>query len=68
MSGTKKLFEMSQRAAELNAEGNQFDEIVEVISDEWGVLHGTAHAVVESWWEGNIMKNFDWSEEADVGC
>ena len=68
MSGTKKLFEMSQRASELNNDGKQFDEIVDIIADEWGLVHSTADAVVESWWEGKVMRNYNWSEEADVGC
>ena len=68
MSGTKKLFQMSQQAAELNAEGKQFDEIVEIIADEWGLPRHVAHAVVSSWWEGKIMRNFDWSEESTIGC
>ena len=68
MAGTKKLFEMSQRASELNNDGKQFDEIVDIIADEWGLVHSTAYAVVESWWEGKVMKNYNWSEEADVGC
>mgnify|MGYP003315487963 CR=1 FL=1 len=34
MSGTKRLFMMSQRASELNAEGKVFDEIVTIIADD----------------------------------
>ena len=60
MSGTKKLFEMSQRAAELNAEGKQFDEIVDIIADEWGIINTTARAVVDAWWEGKVSRNFNY--------
>ena len=60
MSGTKKLFEMSQRASELNADGKMFDEIVEVIADEWNLNHSLAHSVVKSWWDGNVMRTFSW--------
>ena len=67
MSGTKKLFEMTLRASELNADGKVFDEIVEVIADEWNLNHSLAHSVVKSWWDGKVMQNFDWTEEKSVG-
>ena len=67
MSGTKKLFEMTQRASELNADGMVYDEIVEIIADEWNLKHSLADAIVKSWWDGKIMQNFDWTEEKSVG-
>ena len=67
MSGTKKLFEMTLRASELNAEGKVFDEIVEVLADEWNLNPYLAEAIVKSWWDGKVMQNFDWSEEKSVG-
>jgi hypothetical protein len=67
VSGTKKLFEMTQRASELNADGKVFDEIVEIIADEWNLKHSLADAIVKSWWDGKIMQNFDWTEEKSVG-
>ena len=67
MSGTKRLFMMSQRASELNAEGKVFDEIVTIIADEWNLNYHLAEAIVKSWWEGKVMQNFDWSEEKSVG-
>ena len=67
MSGTKKLFEMTQRASELNADGKVYDEIVEIIADEWNLKHSLADAIVKSWWDGKIMQNFNWTEEKSVG-
>ena len=64
MSGTKKLFEMTLRASELNAEGKVFDEIVETIADEWNLNHSLAKEIVKSWWNGKIMRSFNWEEEA----
>ena len=66
MSGTKKLFDMTQRASELNADGKVFDEIVEIIADEWNLKHSLAHAIVKSWWDGKVMRNFNWEEEATL--
>ncbi len=51
---------MSQRASELNAEGKQFDEIVDIIADEWGIINTTARAVVDAWWEGKVSRNFNY--------
>ena len=62
MSGTKKLFEMTQRASELNADGKVFDEIVEIIADEWNLNHSLAHSIVKSWWDGKVMSNFNYEE------
>ena len=62
MSGTKKLFEMTQHASELNAEGRVFDEIVEIIADEWNLEINMAYQVVNSWWEGKVMKSFNYEE------
>ena len=59
---------MSQQAAELNADGKQFEEMVDIIADDWGLPRHVAYAVVEGWWEGKVMRNFDWSEENTVGC
>ena len=67
MSGTKKLFMMTQRASELNAEGRVFDEIVTIIADEWNLNYYMAEAIVKIWWDGKVMENFDWSEEKSVG-
>jgi len=64
VSGTKKLFEMTQRASELNAEGKVFDEIVETIADAWNLHHSLAKEIVKSWWNGRVMRNFNWEEEA----
>ena len=58
---------MTQRASELNADGKVFDEIVEIIADEWNLKHSLADAIVKSWWDGKIMQNFDWTEEKSVG-
>jgi hypothetical protein len=60
VSGTKKLFEMTQRASELNADGKMFDEIVDIIADEWNLDRSLAHSIVKSWWDGNVMRTFDW--------
>ena len=62
MSGTKRLFEMTQQASELNAEGRVFDEIVEIIADEWNLEINMAYQVVNSWWEGKVMKSFNYEE------
>ena len=62
MSGTKKLFEMTLRASELNADGKVFDEIVEVIADEWNLNHSLAHSIVKSWWDGKVMHSFNYEE------
>ena len=62
MSGTKKLFEMTLRASELNAEGRVFDEIVEIIADEWNLDINIAYQVVNSWWEGKIMSSYNYEE------
>ena len=62
MSGTKRLFMMSQRASELNAEGKVFDEIVTIIADEWNLEINMAYQVVNSWWEGKVMKSFNYEE------
>mgnify|MGYP003320599697 FL=1 len=62
MSGTKKLFMMTQRASELSEEGKVFDEIVDIVADEWCLNHNLAEAIVKSWWEGKVMRNFNWEE------
>ena len=62
MSGTKKLFEMTQQASALNAEGKVFDEIVEIIADEWNLDINIAYQVVNSWWEGKTMRSFNYEE------
>ena len=67
MSGTKKLFDMTQQASELNADGKTFDEIVTIIADEWNLNLHLAEAIVKSWWDGKVMQNFDWTEEKSVG-
>ena len=67
MSGTKKLFEMTQQASELNAEGKVFDEIVEIIADEWNLDINVAYQVVNSWWEGKIMRSFNYEEAFHSG-
>ena len=67
MSGTKKLFMMTQQASELNADGKTFDEIVTIIADDWDMNYYMAEAIVKSWWDGKIMQNFDWSEEKSIG-
>lgn len=64
MSGTKRLFMMTQRASELNAEGKVFDEIVDIIADEWNLNPSLAEEIVKSWWNGRVMRNFNWEEEA----
>ena len=58
---------MTQQASELNADGKVFDEIVEIIADEWNLKHSLADAIVKSWWDGKIMQNFDWTGEQSVG-
>lgn len=67
MSGTKKLFQMTQQASELNAEGKVFDEIVEIIADEWNLDIDVAYQVVNSWWEGKIMRSFNYEEAFHSG-
>ena len=67
MSGTKKLFEMTQQASALNAEGRVFDEIVEIIADEWNLDIDVAYQVVNSWWEGKIMRSFNYEEAFHSG-
>jgi hypothetical protein len=67
VSGTKKLFMMTQQASELNADGKTFDEIVTIIADDWNMNYYMAEAIVKSWWDGKIMQNFDWSEEKSIG-
>ena len=62
MSGTKKLFEMTLRASELNAEGRVFDEIVTIIADEWNLNYYMAEAIVKSWWDGKVMRSFNYEE------
>jgi len=62
VSGTKKLFEMTQRASELNADGKMFDEIVEVIADEWNLNNSLAHSIVKSWWDGKAMRSYNYEE------
>ena len=64
MSGTKRLFEMPQRASELSSEGKVFDEIVDIVADEWFLNHNLAKEIVKSWWNGKVMRNFNWEEEA----
>ena len=64
MSGTKRLFMMTQRASELNAEGRVYDEIIDIIADEWNIHHNLAEEIVKSWWNGRVMRNFNWEEEA----
>ena len=59
---------MSQQAAELNADGKQFEEIVDIIADDWGLPHHVAYAVVAGRWEGKVMRNFDLIEENTVCC
>jgi len=67
LSGTKKLFQMTQQASELNAEGKVFDEIVEIIADEWNLDIDVAYQVVNSWWEGKIMRSFNYEEAFHSG-
>ena len=67
MSGTKKLFQMTQQASELNAEGKVFDEIVEIIADEWNLDINVAYQVVNSWWEGKIMSSYNYEEAFHSG-
>jgi hypothetical protein len=55
---------MTQRASELNAEGKVFDEIVDIIADEWNLNPSLAKEIVKSWWNGRVMRNFNWEEEA----
>ena len=62
MSGTKKLFEMTQQASELNAEGKTFDEIVEIIADEWNIEISMSYNIVKSWWDGKVMRSFNYEE------
>jgi hypothetical protein len=67
MSGTKKLFAITQHASELNSSGKTFHEIVEIVADDWDLSIYLAEAIVESWWDGKVMQNFDWTEK-EVGC
>ena len=67
MSGTKQLFDMTQQASALTADGKTFDEIVTIIADDWNMNNYIAEAIVKSWWDGKVMQNFDWTEEKSVG-
>ena len=66
MSGTKKLFMMTQRASELNAEGKVYDEIVDIIADEWCINRQLSESVVKSLWDGKVSKSFNWEEEVGI--
>ena len=66
MSGTKKLFEKTQRASELSSEGKVFDEIVDIVADEWCLNHNLAKDIVKSWCIGKVMRNFNWDEALKV--
>ena len=66
MSGTKKLFMMTQRASALNAEGRVYDEIVDIIADEWCINRQLSESVVKSWWDGKVSKSFNWEEEVEI--
>jgi len=44
-----------------------FDEIVEIIADEWNLDIDVAYQVVNSWWEGKIMRSFNYEEAFHSG-
>ena len=62
----KKTFRYDATSQRTNADGKVFDEIVEIIADEWNLKHSLAHAIVKSWWDGKVMRNFNWEEEATL--
>lgn len=67
MSGTKRLLEMSDRINHLWSEGNSEPEIVTVIADEFSVKEYLAEAIVTSWSEGRIAKNFSYDGGESYG-
>ena len=61
MSGTKKLFEINQRASELSVEGKQIEEIVQILADEWSEFSiKTIQTAVDAWWDGKVSRNFNY--------
>jgi len=67
MSGTKRLFEMSQRATDLWSEGNSEPEIVTIIADEFNIKEYISKAVVDAWSENRIAKNFSYEGGRSYG-
>tara|TARA_Y100000592_G_C5343578_1_gene255426 strand:+ start:167 stop:373 length:207 start_codon:yes stop_codon:yes gene_type:complete len=67
MSGTKRMFEMTERIDELDVKGLSEPEIVQVISDEFNMVEYLAISLVDAYFEKKIAKNFSWDGESSYG-
>ena len=67
MSGTKRMFEMTQRIAELYSDGKIFGEISHTIGDEFSIDMVLAQEITKSWYENRIMKNFSYDGDTSYG-
>ena len=67
MSGTKRMFEMTERIKELEYSGHYEKEIVEIIGDEFNMELYLAEAIVESYFDNKVAKNFSWDGDTNYG-
>ena len=67
MSGTKRMFEMTERIKELECSGHYEKEIVEIVGDEFNMENYLAEAIVEGYFDGKIAKNFSWDGDTSYG-
>ena len=67
MSGTKKMFEMTQRIAELDIEGHTEKEVANQLGDEYSLESYLAESIVDAYYKNKIAKNFSYDGETSYG-
>jgi len=67
MSGTKRMFEMTERIKDLEYSGYYEKEIVEILGDEFNLANYLAEAIVESYFDNKVAKNFSWDGDTNYG-
>jgi|MDTC01.3.fsa_nt_gb hypothetical protein len=67
MSGTKRMFEMTERIKELDFLGYAEPLIAETIGDEFNIVNYLAVSIVDGYFKNEIAKNFSWDGDKSYG-
>jgi len=67
MSGTKRMFEMTETITELWSKGETLASISTILEAEYNLEKYVAESVVDSWSENRIAKNFSYDGEISYG-
>jgi hypothetical protein len=67
VSGTKRMFELTQRIAELEQEGHTEIEIAKELGEEYNLESYLAESIVDSYYKNKIAKNFSYDGDISYG-